>query len=194
MEASPTLRQPLRLSCLRKPPQRLEMFSTTRPWGRHGGHRWSERDGHGAGLEPRDGGSAVTSHLAPKPTDPALSLGLDNATQRAHGTACTQTLSTRFPPSPLFFFSSSSSQTHTPHLYVCLEVEQVDLLPVAAVQGQDVPRLRERERERDTAVRRRGGGREKMWWKSIRMKGFALICKSGRVRTLLLRFFSSVKL
>lgn len=44
-----------------------------------------------------------------------------------------------------------------PHLYVRLEVEQVDLLPVAAIQGQDVPRLR----ERDTAVRRRGGGREK---------------------------------
>lgn len=47
-----------------------------------------------------------------------------------------------------------------PHLYVRLEVEQVDLLPVAAVQGQDVPRLREREMV-------------EMWWKSIRMKGFA---------------------
>lgn len=33
---------------------------------------------------PQDRGSAVTSHSAPKPTDPALSLGLDNATQRAH--------------------------------------------------------------------------------------------------------------
>lgn len=77
------------------------------------GHRWSERDGHGAGLESRDGGSAVTSRLAPKPTDPALSPELDNATQRAHGTARTQTPSTRVPPSPLFLFSSSSSsQTH----------------------------------------------------------------------------------
>lgn len=36
MEASPTLKQPRRLSCLRKPPQRLEMFSTTRPWGTQG--------------------------------------------------------------------------------------------------------------------------------------------------------------
>lgn len=36
IEASPTLRQPLRLSCLRKPPQRFEMFSTTRPWGTQG--------------------------------------------------------------------------------------------------------------------------------------------------------------
>lgn len=42
MEASPTLRQPLRLSCLKKPPQRLEMFSTTRPWKRDG-----HRGGHG---------------------------------------------------------------------------------------------------------------------------------------------------
>lgn len=69
------------------------------------GHRWSEGDGQGAGLEPRDGGSAVTSRLAPKPTDPALSLGLDNATQPAHGTARTQTPSARFPP--------SSSHKHT---------------------------------------------------------------------------------
>lgn len=84
MEASPTLRQPLRLSCLRKPPQRLEMFSTTRPWETQGQResereRWTKR-----WTEPQDRGSAVTSQSAPKPTDPALSLGLDNATQQAH--------------------------------------------------------------------------------------------------------------
>lgn len=31
---SPTPRQPLRLSFRRNPPHLLEMFSTTRPWGR----------------------------------------------------------------------------------------------------------------------------------------------------------------
>lgn len=34
-------------------------------------------------LGLQDRGSAVTSQSAPKPTDPALSLGLDNATQQA---------------------------------------------------------------------------------------------------------------
>lgn len=82
MEASPTLRQPLRLSCLRKPPQRFEMFSTTRPWetqGHRDRERWTQR-----WTEPQDGGSAMTSQSAPKPTDPALSPRLDNATQQAH--------------------------------------------------------------------------------------------------------------
>lgn len=80
MEASPTLRQPLRLSCLKKPPQRFEIFSTTLPWETQGQR---ERDTV-IWLCPQDRGSAVTSKLAPKPTDPALSLGLDNATQHAH--------------------------------------------------------------------------------------------------------------
>lgn len=41
--------------------------------------RWTKR-----WTRPQDRGSAVMSQSAPKPTDPALSLGLDNATQRAH--------------------------------------------------------------------------------------------------------------
>lgn len=75
MEASPTLRQPLRLSCLRKPPQRLEMFSTTRPW-----ERWTERwGGHSHGTADQ-----LMSQLAQKPSDPALSLRLHNTTEQAH--------------------------------------------------------------------------------------------------------------
>ena len=113
-EASPTLRQPLRLSCLRKPPQRLEMFSTTRPWEtqgqREGGRerereRKRDRERNMSRSGPQDRGSAVTSHWAPKPTDPALSLGLDNATQHSHTHAAhtvstsphTQILSIFFP-------------------------------------------------------------------------------------------------
>lgn len=61
MEASPTLRQPLRLSCLRNPPHRFEMFSTTRPW---------KRDGHRGGHSHRIA-SAVMSRSAPRPSDPA---------------------------------------------------------------------------------------------------------------------------
>ena len=45
----------------------------------------------------------------------------------------------------------STPLTLTSHLYVCLEVEQVNLLPVTTIQGQDIPRLR-REKERK-------------WWK-----------------------------
>lgn len=54
------------------------------------------------------------------------------------------------PPSPF---------TLTSHLYVCLEVEEVNFLPVTTIQGQDIPRLRggrqeireseKEERERD---------------------------------------------
>lgn len=160
MEASPTLRQPLRLSCLRKPPQRFEMFSTTRPWE---GERERERV---IWVEPQDRGSAVTSHSAPKPTDPALSLGLDNATQQAHTFAHTfahpcsthrrahKILSTLLSSCPSLLWK------HTPHLYVRLEVEQVDLLPVAAIEGQDIPRLREWQTgcgQRQTSGSDRGG-------------------------------------
>lgn len=91
MEASPTLRQPLRLNCLRKPPQRLEMFSTTRPW-----ETQAQRRKRVIWLGPQGSGSAVTSQPAPKPTDPALSLGLDNATQQAH-TSSTNTHKHRPP-------------------------------------------------------------------------------------------------
>lgn len=73
----------------------------------------------------------MTSQSAPKPTDPALSLGLDNATQQALTSTHTHTHAgnAQNPNPSLLFFSHE----HDPHLYIRLEVEQVDLLPVAAI-------------------------------------------------------------
>lgn len=87
----------------------------------------------------------MTSRLAPKPTDPALSPGLDNATQRAHGNRTYANTVHPFSTTTTLLLLLLLTNTRS-HLYVRLEVEQVDLLPVAAVQGQDVPRLREKER------------------------------------------------
>lgn len=130
MEASPTLRQPLRLSCLRKPPQRFEMFSTTRPWETQGQEckREEEMDTEVDRVTGRRISCDVTVSTV-KPTDPALSLRRDNATQQAHiyMESHVQILSI------LPIYSSLFSHKHTPHLYVCLEVEQVNLLPVAAI-------------------------------------------------------------
>lgn len=54
-------------------------------------------------LGLRDRGSAVTSQSAPKPTDPALSLGLDNATQQALTSTHTHRKCSKLEPFPNFF-------------------------------------------------------------------------------------------
>lgn len=54
---------------------------------------------------------------------------LNKYTYTVHGITRTQTLSIL----PHSLLSLSPSHKHTPHLYVGLEVEQVNLLPVAAI-------------------------------------------------------------
>lgn len=79
------------------------------------------------------------SQLAQKPSDPALSLRLHNTTQQAHMYIESPAHKYQFVPYTLSLSRNAS------HLYICLKVKQVNLLPVTAIQGQDIPCLRERE-------------------------------------------------